>query len=189
MQFVFILFIALFPFAVTAQDTPIEITADNALEWDRDASTFIARGNGMAVQGETSLRADILTATYTEKESGLSIQKIIASGGEPTVETAKETLTADQITAHFSPDTKTQLEKVIAKSNVTIKTETETLTGDMAEYHPQDQKAIVTGNVKIIDGKNILNGDIAEFDMKTNTSTLKSNKVGGRVKAVFGGAQ
>lgn len=173
------------PVPVMAQDAPIEITADNALEWDRDASTFIARGNAMVIQGDTTLKAETLTADYIEKDSGLAIQKIVATGNKPSVATKTETLTADNITAFFQSAESTALDKVIATGNVVIETEKETLYGNKAEYMPMDEKAIVTGDVKIINGQNTLTGDKAEFDMKTNTSTLKSTNTGGRVKAVF----
>jgi lipopolysaccharide export system protein LptA len=186
MQFIIVfLFCFIIAPPVIAQDAPIEITADQALEWDRDASTFIARGNAMAVQGETSLIADLLTATYVEDEDGMIIQKIVASGGKPTVKTASETLTAQNIIAHFTSDDKTQLEKVIATSNVQIETGTQVLRGNRAEYMPLEDRAVVTGNVQIIEGANTLTGDRAEFDMKTNTSTLQSDQKGGRVRAVF----
>lgn len=174
------------PAAMAQQANPIEITADNTLEWDRDTGTFSANGNAMVIQDKTTITSETLTAHYTDNDKGIQINKIIASGGKPTVKTENETLTASTITAFFANGTKTALEKVIAEKNVTITTAKETLTGDRAEYMPGKQKAIVTGNVKIIDGKNILTGDRAEFDMATNTSTLTSDKAtGGRVKAVF----
>ncbi|PCH99737.1 MAG: hypothetical protein COB76_05005 [Alphaproteobacteria bacterium] len=179
------LLLSFVPVAMAKDAAPIEITADTALEWDRDASTFIARGNATATQGKTSITSEKLTADYTEKGEGLTIKKIVAKGGNPIVKTENETLKATIITAYFSNGGKTELEKIIAEKNVTIETKTQTLTGDHAEYYPAKQKATVTGNVKIIDGKNILTGDRADFDMKTNTSTLKSGQSSGRVRAVF----
>ena len=174
------------PLAMAQQASPIEITADNTLEWDRDAKTFSARGNAVVVQDKTSITAETVIANYTDDGNGIKINKIVARDGIPTVKTETETLTAATITAFFTNTAKTALDKVIAEKNVTITTAKETLTGDRAEYIPGQQKAIVTGNVKIVEGKNVLTGDRAEFDMATNTSTLTSNKQkGGRVKATF----
>ncbi|HJR22162.1 MAG TPA: hypothetical protein VJ822_11105, partial [Dongiaceae bacterium] len=43
-------------------DEPIEISAENGIEWKRDARTYTARGNALAQQGETSIAADTLIA-------------------------------------------------------------------------------------------------------------------------------
>lgn len=189
MRFVILILIFLMfpsPLALAQEASPIEITADNSLEWDRDANTFSARGNAVVAQDKTSITADTVIANYTDDDNGFKINKIVAHGGSPTVKTETETLTATTLTAFFTGDAKTALHKVIAENNVTITTAQETLSGDYAEYRPEQQTATVTGNVKIIDGKNILTGDRAEFDMSTNTSTLKSDTANGeRVKAIF----
>lgn len=49
---------------------PIEITADNTLEWLRGDSRFVARGNAVAVQGPSSVAAQTLTADYREGQGG-----------------------------------------------------------------------------------------------------------------------
>lgn len=139
-----------------AQDnTPIEITADEALEWDRDAMTFIARGNAKIIQGKTSLTAATLTAKYKEDEGNTVIQTVTASGNRPTVETETETLVSDKAVATFSDTKDGGLDKIIA-----------------------------TGNVKITQDNNVLTGERAVFDVKTNTSTMTSTG-SNRVKAIF----
>lgn len=49
-----------------ADKLPLEITADQQLEWNQQDRTYIARGNAKAVQGEFSVTADTLTAHYAE---------------------------------------------------------------------------------------------------------------------------
>lgn len=51
---------------VAADKLPLEITADQQLEWNQQDRTYIARGNAKAVQGEFSVTADTLTAHYAE---------------------------------------------------------------------------------------------------------------------------
>ena len=48
------------------QGKPLEITADESLEWNRNEKYFKARKNVIAVQGQTALRAELLTALYAE---------------------------------------------------------------------------------------------------------------------------
>lgn len=49
-----------------ADKLPLEITADQQLEWNQQDQTYVARGNAKAVQGEFSVTADTLTAHYAE---------------------------------------------------------------------------------------------------------------------------
>ncbi len=49
---------------------PVEITADGSLEWSRNEKLFIARDNAKAVQADTSIKAETLTAHYRDGEKG-----------------------------------------------------------------------------------------------------------------------
>jgi lipopolysaccharide export system protein LptA len=55
------------------RDRPIEIHADNGIEWQQEAQAYIARGNARAQQGNVTIHADQLTAYY-EKGDGESTQ-------------------------------------------------------------------------------------------------------------------
>lgn len=63
------------------EEKPLEITADQTLEWRRVEKKYIARGNAMARQGEVTITAQTLTAEYRETEdSGTDIYQITAEG-------------------------------------------------------------------------------------------------------------
>lgn len=49
---------------------PIEVEADNGIEWQRDRSLVLARGNARAVRGDTEVRADVLSAHYRKGSNG-----------------------------------------------------------------------------------------------------------------------
>ncbi len=53
-----------------SSENPIEIEADNAIEWLRDQSQYIASGNAVAKQGDFSVKADKLIADYRETDEG-----------------------------------------------------------------------------------------------------------------------
>jgi lipopolysaccharide export system protein LptA len=53
-------------------DQPVEITADNGIEWQRDKQIMIASGKAKAIRGETSVEADILRAFYRKTKNGSS---------------------------------------------------------------------------------------------------------------------
>lgn len=63
-------------------DEPLEINADEGIEWRRDAQTYIARGNAHAARGRISVYADVLTAHYVASGSGdgSEIDRIDADG-------------------------------------------------------------------------------------------------------------
>lgn len=81
---VFLLFVSV-PVCVWAQNPdrkkPLEITADESLEWHRTDLYFKARKNVKAMQGATTLYSDLLTAKYREgAEGGIDIHTIQADG-------------------------------------------------------------------------------------------------------------
>ncbi len=68
--------------AAKAGGAPLEITADQTLEWNRNAKQFVARGRARAQQGDMSLDADLLTADYRETaKSNVDIYRLGGEGG------------------------------------------------------------------------------------------------------------
>ena len=179
------LLLFLLPVNVMAQDNPIEVTADGALEWNRINKTFIAEGNALITQGSNSISAPKITAFYTDTNNAISVNKVVAAPNA-TLKQPNETLTADSVTANFESGL---LSQVTADKNVIFKTQKETLYGDKATYNAKTRIITVDGNVRIEQDKNILTGRVATFNLNTNTSELKASKNinGGRVRAVFYG--
>ena len=178
-----ILFLCIFtPNFVSAQGiNPIEVTADNALSWDRTNRTFTANGNAIITQGKDSINAPNITAFYDEGDK-IVIRQVIA---EPNavLKQPDQTLTANKVIADFKDGV---LDTVTATKDVVLKTENEMLYGDQAIYNTQDRTISVTGNVRIEQEKNIMTGNRATFDMNTNISTMTASpQSGGRVKATF----
>ncbi len=60
---------------------PLEITADDSLEWHRNELYFKAKKNVRASQGQTTLISDVITAKYRDnKDGGMKIYMIQANG-------------------------------------------------------------------------------------------------------------
>ncbi len=51
-------------------DQPLEINAEEGIEWRRNEQLYIARGNAQAIRGELTLYADVMTAHYGETGTG-----------------------------------------------------------------------------------------------------------------------
>ena len=68
-------------FGSSDSDDPIEIFADNGIEWQRENLLFLARGNARAVRGPVTVHADELRAYYREKsDGGTDIWRLDANG-------------------------------------------------------------------------------------------------------------
>ena len=62
-------------------DGPLEVFADDGIEWQRDRKIYVARGNAVARRGDVEVRADTLTAFYREGQtSSTEIYRIDALG-------------------------------------------------------------------------------------------------------------
>ena len=76
-----------------------------------------------------------------------------------------------------------KLQRVEAFGNVSIRTPTDTVTGDRGVYVPDTGMARLGGNVRITRGQNQLNGAEADVNMKTGIATLVAQKAGRRAES------
>jgi lipopolysaccharide export system protein LptA len=60
---------------------PIEIDANDGIEWLRDQNVYIARGNARAARGDLSVTADTLTAHYRNEADGKTRVYLIEADG------------------------------------------------------------------------------------------------------------
>lgn len=62
-------------------DQPIDIDADNALEWHQDRLAYVARGAARATQGDTTVYGDVLTAYYRKQAGGTNkVYQLVSEG-------------------------------------------------------------------------------------------------------------
>ncbi len=133
---------------------PIEISADNGIEWNRDAKTYTARGNAVASQGTSEIHADTLTASYSSNSN--DIDHVVADG---TVKVINPNQTA--YGDHADYDRTRQL-LLMTGGGLRIESTAETVTArDSFEYW-QDQDAMVA------------KGDVVIT--KSNGTTIKSDR-------------
>ncbi len=57
-------------FASGDSDAPIQVDADEGIEWEQERQIFTARGNAVAERGNVKVRADVLQAYYRKKPAG-----------------------------------------------------------------------------------------------------------------------
>ena len=63
----------------SGKDEPIEIYADNGIEWHKNKKKYVAKGNAEAISGSLSLKSDQIEAYYIEtKDSSMDINNVLA---------------------------------------------------------------------------------------------------------------
>jgi lipopolysaccharide export system protein LptA len=75
----------------------------------------------------------------------------------------------------------TRVQKIDCKSAVSIKTASQSITGELAQFFLLKDELIVTGNVKVVQGKTVIRGPRLTVDLKSKRTKMS----GGRVKGSF----
>jgi lipopolysaccharide export system protein LptA len=119
----------------------------------------VARGQAVAVTNDArSISADTLVA-YTSDSGEPGAPPRPKSGLDPSGASGK-------------------LQKVEAFGNVSIRTPTDTVTGDRGIYVPETGMARLMGQVRITRGQNQLNGSEADVNLKTGIAQLLAGTTG-----------
>ncbi|HEY1935649.1 MAG TPA: LptA/OstA family protein [Acetobacteraceae bacterium] len=148
--------------------TPTDVlTARDDVEYWSAKHMAVARGDAVVVTKDgRRLAADTLVA-YT------SAAPATASAGPPATQVAvKSVANADPLVSSG------KLEKVEAFGHVSVRTVTDTVTGERAVYVPGTGMARVLGKVRITRGQNQLAGAEAVVDLKTGVSHLLAGNTG-----------
>lgn len=142
--------------------TPNDVlTARDTLEYWSQKHMAVARGDAVVVTSDAKrLAADTLVAYTTDapaQPAPAATKPADAKAGDPKA---------------GDPAASGKLEKVEAYGNVSVRTQTDMVTGDRAVYVPDTGIARVGGNVRITRGQNQLNGALADVNMKTGIARL-----------------
>ncbi|HST75256.1 MAG TPA: LptA/OstA family protein [Acetobacteraceae bacterium] len=151
--------------------TPNDVlTARDDLEYWAQKHMAVARGEAVVVTKDgRRLAADTLVAYTSEGQPNAAAppQATKAAAQSPPAKAPDDPIAASG-----------KLQKVEAFGNVSVRTATETVTGDRAVYIPDTGIARLGGNVRITRGQNQLNGAEAEVNLKTGVSRLISGTAG-----------
>lgn len=140
------------------------ITAKDDLEYWPQKHMAVARGNAVVVTTDAKrVAADTLVA-YTSDNA--------PADAKPSTTQAAAKPSDDPLAASG------KLQRVEAFGHVSIRTPTDTVTGDRGVYVPDTGMARLGGNVRITRGENQLNGAEADVNMKTGIATLVASTGG-----------
>lgn len=135
---------------------PIEITARQGIEWNRDAQNYVASGDAAARQGDTTVRADRLVAWYRQAATGGTEIFRYEAQGNVRIATATQTVFGDR--GVFDVDSETM---VVTGRALRLVTPSDTITArDSLEYHGQREVAVARGNAMVVSGDRRMTADV-----------------------------
>jgi len=138
-------------------DGPVEINADDGIEWQRDTKAYIARGNARAARGGVEVLADTLTAFYRDGKDG-SGQEIfrIDADGNVRVRSRSEKAFGDRGVYHVD-----QSVFVLVGKTLRLETKSALITArDTLEYWDLRQLAVARGDAIVVGSDGRLRADI-----------------------------
>ncbi len=178
-------------------DKPIEIFADEGIEWHKNKQKYVAVGNAKALSGSLSLESDKIEAFYNEKESSNMNIKEVKALKNVTVKDNKMKITGgDYAEYNISKDY-----FLITGKNIILTSESNVLRSkEKLEYWRQKNIAIATGKAEAKkDNEFIVSAEklvwyLKETDKKTkvkkllgfkNVSIKTNNEVAFSDKAIY----
>lgn len=136
-------------------DKPIEINAEQGIEWQQRNKAYIARGNARAAQGDVAVHADVLTAYYRDIDGGGTEIWRIDAEGHVRIVTPTQRAYGDK--AVYDVDNGV----LVLTGKVRLDTETDRITArDSIEYWEKQNLAVARGNAVAIRGENRLRADV-----------------------------
>ena len=150
-----------------SKDMPIEITADNGIEWGKNKGILIASGNAKASRGGITVLAEVLRAYYRKKTTGgTDLYRLDAAGG---VKIFTDTESMEGQTAVL--DFEQAILKVDGKK-VIYKAGPDTITANQQmEYWERQKMAVARGNAVAVHKGKTLRADVLK-------ALLRKNKTG-----------
>lgn len=152
-------------------DKPLEILADQGLEWQQKARAYIARGNASAKQGDVTVHARVLTAYYKETATGGSTVYRLDADDDVRIVSPTETVYGEKsiydiengvLLVTGKPRLVTQSDHISAR--------------DSLEYYPNREYLVARGEAVAVRGNQRLRADIltAHFTQgKARAKTLR----------------
>ncbi len=141
---------------------PLEIFADDGIEWRREERVYIAHGNAKAIKEGTEIRANELRAYYSGSGDGTGDIYKVEAIGAVTITSANGTASGDRGVY----DVKSQV-MVLTGKNLKLVTKGDTVTArDSLEYWQGKDLAVARGHAEVVridpqkNTKNVLRADV-----------------------------
>lgn len=137
-------------------DGPIEIEADDGIEWQRANQLYVARGNARASQGSVTVEGDELVAYYRPNAAGENEIYRIDANGNVRIVSENEVAQSDKAVYDINGGV-----LVLTGERVRLDTAQDTiLARDSLEYYEQQQFAVARGDALAIRGDRRVRADV-----------------------------
>ncbi|MEM1399138.1 MAG: LptA/OstA family protein [Pseudomonadota bacterium] len=149
-------------FGGSTNDGPIEITAQQSLEWLSDEKRYVATGDAVATRGDVQVSADKLSALYRETDAGDTEIYLVEATGNVVIETPEERVVGDRGTYDVDKQV-----LVLTGNDLRLTTPTETLIAeDSLEYDQVARRATARGNATVWNERDRVSADtlVAELE-------------------------
>jgi lipopolysaccharide export system protein LptA len=154
-------------------DAPIEIEADDGIEWRQEDRTYIARGNVKVVRGEVTLYADTVIAHYRTAGEG---PPPAAKPGQPAKAPPQKGQQAQQVKPGEpeKPAGGTEIWKIDAIGKMRIDNKGEQAFADRGVYNVDLGVLTMTGKVRLLSPRQntAAYGDEAVYDTNQSVTVL-----------------
>jgi lipopolysaccharide export system protein LptA len=154
------------PGGAGSKKLPVDVQADNAIEWHQDEKAYVARGNASAVRGTTTVYADVLTAYYREsKDKGTDVYRMTAEGNVHVVSPSQQIFGE-----HGVYDNDKQF-GVMTGAGLKLVTQTDVVTArDSLEYYDNTKISVARGEAIAVRNLNRMRADtlVAQFKEDAN---------------------
>ena len=138
-----------------AQEVPLEISADNTLEWRRAAQQYVARGNAVAVQGDIEVKADQMTADYTQGANGATIITRLTATGNLKISSLDGIITGETAVYTVADE-----KAVITGETLKLNSDTIVVTAqDRLEYYRAENRFAAVGRAKVTEENRTIEAD------------------------------
>ena len=145
---------------------PVDVQADNAIEWHQDEKAYVARGNASAVRGTTTVYGDVLTAYYREsKDKGTDVYRMTAEGNVHVVSPSQQIFGE-----HGVYDNDKQF-GVMTGAGLKLVTQSDVVTArDSLEYYDNTKLAVARGEAIAVRNQSRMRADtmVAQFKNDAN---------------------
>lgn len=126
------------------QDGPVEIFADEGIEWRREDKVYIARGNAEVRQGDITLFAQVLTARYRGEGDSGDITDFVANGSVRIV-TPDTRVYGQRGTYNVASEV-----MIMTGGDLRLESGDDVVTAkDSLEYRPKERLAIARGDAQV----------------------------------------
>ena len=140
---------------------PIEIFADDGIEWQQEDSVVVARGNARAIRGEVEVTADVLSAYYREGSTGDTEIWRVEADGDVKIVTPSETAYAQK--GIYDVDSGILVLRTRGQNAETVRVVGKN--GDLSareqmEYWEEKQMFVARGDARAVQGDRMVSADV-----------------------------